>query len=270
MAPIRERWGVVMFASSLATIILFVTLLTAPWSRGRDYIGRAQIELEASPERAGGARAQYQHAEKIMKQALEKAHDYEKRAEQQQQLEKQDQRMHYELIKAARDRADELREQDRKVSKVSDVRERMADAMRATTSVLALHERRLEDLLAEQREATVKLKREQEDVDGLQHSANVMDASVEHLQTQTAHMRQQFKQEEKDTTGSQTVKVNSCGWSDLCAGALILLKQLSRLTSSALCTVTSASKSLEKMLSLYSSKQAAETARENQAPTPPP
>ena len=34
-------------------------------------------------------------------------------------LEHKDERMHYELVTAARDRADELRRQDRKVSKTS-------------------------------------------------------------------------------------------------------------------------------------------------------
>jgi hypothetical protein len=46
--------------------------------------------------------------------------------------------------------------------------------MRTTERVLALHQRRLEDLMAEQRAADVHAKRDQEDADGLQHSAREM------------------------------------------------------------------------------------------------
>lgn len=161
-----RRWPRTSAAVAAGLVIALALTVVRPWE--------PRVALELAPERADGARAQYEHAEKVMKMALDKAHDYERKAEKEQKLEKQDERMHFELVKAARDRADELRRQDRKVSKVAGVRMRMQDTMRTTERVLALHQRRLEDLMAEQRAADVKAKRDQEDADGLQHSAREM------------------------------------------------------------------------------------------------
>ena len=180
-------------------------------------------------EGIGSVKQQSEHAEKVMTSALTKARDYERRAAKQTQLERTDEQMHYELVKAARDHADELRRQDSKVSKVSDVRMRIEDALRATGGVLDLHEKRLEDLMAEQRAETVKARREQQDVDELKESALDMKASVQHLEKQTKGMKEQFQQEQKDTSMTKTIK------------------------------------ELEHMLALFSSKQAAEVGREKKA-----
>jgi len=187
-----------------------VALMVALAAHGFQPAPPGRAVLESAPARADGARAQYEHAEMVMKTALAKAHEYEHRAAQQQTLEKKDESMHYELVKAARDRADELRRQDRKVSKVADVRMRMQDTMRSTERVLALHERRLEDLMAEQRTADVKAKRDQEDADDLQHSAHAMAASVQRLEAQTADMKKQFKVEEKDSRMTKANTVCVC------------------------------------------------------------
>jgi len=107
-------------------LLVLVVLVVLPWSPGLSRLASSHVELEEAGghrlERLDGAQARYQHAETVMKSALEQAHDYEHRAAKQTQLEKKDETMHYELVKAARDRADELRKQDRKVSKVSNVR----------------------------------------------------------------------------------------------------------------------------------------------------
>jgi len=171
MADYARSWP--RTSAAVAAGLVIALALTAPWEPWRA-VSSGRVALELAPERADGARAQYEHAEKVMKVALDKAHEYERKAEKEQKLEKQDERMHFELVKAARDRADELRRQDRKVSKVAGVRMRMQDTMRTTERVLALHQRRLEDLMAEQRAADVHAKRDQEDADGLQHSAREM------------------------------------------------------------------------------------------------
>jgi hypothetical protein len=208
---------------ALAGGLAGVLLILAVAGPGMSVVGRAEMEG------VGSARQRYNHAEKVMSAALAKAHDYEHRAAEQTRLEKTDERMHYELVKAARDHADELRRQDRKVSKVSDVRMRMEDAVRATSGVLNLHEKRLEDLMAEERADTVKARREQQDVDELKKSAHDMKESVQHLEEQTIGLKKQFQQEVKDTSMTKT------------------------------------SKDLEHMLSLFSSKQASEVGREKRA-----
>ena len=221
-----ERWHCRhrIAAAGFCTITTVLCVaLAARWVRGGE--DDRSVDLEKL-EQFGGAREQYQKAEKVMKAALHKAHEYEHRAAVQSHLEGKDERMHYELVKAARDRADELRRQDRKVSQISDVRERMEDALRATTAVLMLHEKRLEDVMGQERTSTVKATRLQEDVDGLEKSAGNMQASVQNLKLQTEEMKRRFKVEEHDTSSTKT------------------------------------SQDLEKLLTQYASKKVKETDRE--------
>jgi hypothetical protein len=205
-------------------------------------------------------RAKYMHSEKVMRQALAKAHEYERRASAQKRLEQKDEDTHAALLRAARARAEVLHRDDVKATHVTDVRPPPPSAaprprarcgrgltrgarqvrgnlerqLEATQNILALHESRLESLMSERRRDTIQAAATQRDENALSSSRDKMEASVATLQSKVASMKAGLKKEEAEAEKK------------------------------------GAAPALEKMLRMYTSKEHLEHSRAQRSPPRPP
>jgi hypothetical protein len=204
-------------------------------------------------------RAKYMHSEKVMRQALAKAHEYE-RASAQKRLEQKDEDTHAALLRAARARAEVLHRDDVKATHVTDVRPPPPSAaprprarcgrgltrgarqvrgnlerqLEATQNILALHESRLESLMSERRRDTIQAAATQRDENALSSSRDKMETSVATLQSKVASMKAGLKKEEAEAEKK------------------------------------GAAPALEKMLRMYTSKEHLEHSRAHRSPPRPP
>ena len=215
-------------ASAAGVVALAGAALIAAWRPGASPAALERLR-DWLPPRRGGSRAKYEHAVTTMQAALRKARGFEAKAAAQKALEHKDEHLHLELVKAARDRADALRRQDRRVSKVADSRMRLEDALRATQQVVSLHDKRLAALMAEQRADSAHEKQLQREIMGLERNSRDMAAQVDKLTRQTAGLTTHLSHEEQDTH------------------------------------LTHASAALEKMLRRFSAKHTTDVAREERA-----
>ncbi|EKX48511.1 hypothetical protein GUITHDRAFT_105657 [Guillardia theta CCMP2712] len=138
----------------------------------------------------------YNHARLMMNQALHRARDFAKKADEEKLLEGNDDRLHAKLVKIARDRAETLEEDDEKARRIENVANRLERSLLATSQVVNLHEDRLESLMAEERRAKKKARSEQDGANELSASLSVMKGSVKKLEQHVEKLKRNLKEDE--------------------------------------------------------------------------
>eukprot|EP00960_Hanusia_phi_P076586 768582-Hanusia_phi.AAC.1 len=148
----------------------------------------------------------YNHARRMMNQALHRARDFARKADEEKLLEGHDDELHAKLVKIARDRAETLEEDDEKARRIENVANRLEKSLLATSQVVNLHENRLESLMAEERRAKRKARSEQDGVNDLSASLSVMKGSVKKLEEHVEKLKKNLQEDEgaSKNTGALT------------------------------------------------------------------